>query len=514
MQRARSSPTLRIKERQVAGMLHQATDPMSAPLLRLKSPGAQTPVGTAVGKVFYNTDINWTVLDSPNIEPHRRQPGTLGNIAVPLLDDITHYPFILTHHPIISAIYRVDSKVTGTVPQDDFTYIVGKDFVGLISLEAGAEEHIGLTSQIRLSGTPLLGDFVPGMVVASTPVTYFDGYENLSLVGSRLTVTVRAQTNIGASTMYLRLMIHDEVSSDVAAAQVVPAVTTGNTVDVDVTIPYSGYFSLVVQNAGNAEEGVSIDKILYKGRMKYYMRHLTLHTQQELNHTINTARVNGSSMLLTNTAPEMMKQGIVHAAQFPASTPWLANLTLESFAMLNPTISTRKSWVDGLYTFCKPQGGADTRGVNDFVPTLAGVSAPATDLTATFIDTKSNAVYNFNPFDFGGYVGALVVPTVSPGLSQIAPTSACNLTICNAIEFTTRQQLFNVGQASIMTQQFDNYVDALSAIPQFYENPFHMSDIWKGIRAAAQRVVEFTEDVVKVAGTIGSIAAFAATAMA
>lgn len=512
-------PTLRkkleaisMKERLVEALLHQTTDPMTAPLVRMRTPAAGTAEGTALGKVFLNLAFNWTELDFNFLPPQFRNDDGTGRT---ILDDLSHFPVVLTRNVSVAAIVRVDSLSTPKkpLPLGDFVYGVYSHAVGRsIIYEAETTKHFGMNSMQYKSGANLLGDWTPGAMIESVPVVWFDG--NIDPIQtSNFTVLLDVTTSITASEVELQLVLHENKNCIVAKVIDFPATGAGGTAIAGLEIPYSGYYSFnIVHRAGNATNSMRIRYIEYTGRSAYYFRHICLHDKETLQTIIRSARVNGSSVLASNIAPTLMKQGTVYVGQFPTGTAWTDTISVRSISNDNPSVVERLQWPDGYYGYVKPQGtqaGANCFAMLPAVQTEEVLAGVTNDPSLT-----DHAVINFDPFDFAGFISFTVVPTVAPAEVPLAATSAMNLTLTQAIEFTTRKQLFNVCVSNIPTAQFDLYQDALAALDQHFENPFHMSDIWKGIRAAAQKVVEFAEDVGKVANTVGTIAASVALAMA
>lgn len=174
-------------------------------------------------------------------------------------------------------------------------------------------------------------------------------------------------------------------------------------------------------------------------------------------HLIDLVRVRvlSASILLSNVASQLNKEGSLYVAQFQTSKLWWENLAPTQIA------AARNSYVGpmekGVYGFLKPASARDFEYV-----------------TST---TVNNGVISTTGFDLTAPLEYVAVATVSVGVGTTFPGLDALVTYNHAIEFVTEDQFFEAELPMYTVQQVQTAMEEVSAIPQFYENPIHLAAI-------------------------------------
>jgi len=198
-------------------------------------------------------------------------------------------------------------------------------------------------------------------------------------------------------------------------------------------------------------------------------------TFENVVNAVNSYRVNGSSLMYTNTSSPLYRQGQVVMRQLPTRSNWI---DFNSIDLLNTEQDSGIiQAVDGAYLFHKP------------------VSAEEFSLTRTFYPDPSIPVYQQDfvteilPISGPILIGARV--TDPNGRSGYWTPSA-------SIEFETLSQWFETEQVHLASDQLEKALVALTALPQYHTNDFHLSDIWDGIKSFASDVWSGIKEVVPI----------------
>lgn len=482
----------------VAAMLHQSADPMTAPLVRVKDPSCVAPEGTAVAKVFETFDVNWGDTDLTRTVPtvFTGQAGTTTSTADILYDE-SAYIMVLTRQPVVASITRQEASA-------DSTYIVH-------TLEESSptiithSTFLTLTGYSHNDGPQPYGNFQPNAAREGFTAVWLDS-SALPLVNqSTLSVTATFSQDLsgGVRSMDITLVRMTAAGMSPVVEVRFPFVPAGVATTVVLPIPSSGYYGLEL--AFNAANDSAVPnnlmlshEIVYTNKTRFVMRHNMLLEDAVMKTFVRNSRVNGSSVLVSNRSPDIVQGGTVYATQFPGDVTWYNSFSnLSNITNVNPALRHVGMWKEGLYAFVKPQGSS--AGASPFA--LSKVSSAANP------DDPLTGTYNFDPFNLSGFVCVVVSPpTVDPANPDQYATSNATITVCQALEYSTTQQLVNVRTTGITSIEHGEYIDALSQLPQFYDNKFHMSDIWTFVKKTAQKVIEWAPVVKRVVDGVVTVA--------
>jgi hypothetical protein len=198
----------------------------------------------------------------------------------------------------------------------------------------------------------------------------------------------------------------------------------------------------------------------------------------------DAVRIYGASILFTNDASPLNRQGKLAAAQMPSGRDWREYTHFSDLAdVRNCYVSDA---VNGYYGFLKPTDPKDSNFINDSENTTGAVDYAWYDLST--------------PSDFLA-LAVNVVPTEGQDAT---------LTVSAAVEYRTTDQWRDTKLANVSAAAVEKAFEIVSMMPQHHENPLHLEDIWNFVKDAANTIYEgFREAlpvIVKGASTVGNIA--------
>jgi hypothetical protein len=258
------------------------------------------------------------------------------------------------------------------------------------------------------------------------------------------------------------------------------------------TFPSTGYYSFELffpdsyDDAGQGNLNFvfqTLDLSLRVTAMTCF-QHVMAEAMQGKEDTIRKVRINGSCILVSNTCAVQARGGTVYATQIAGSEPWY-DVIRDVRQVSNSNVVSRYvgDWAKGFYGFVKPQG-----------------TSPM-DLVDAWDDLDDSIVHlhspNFMPFRSTGTVVVLIQPP-APSEGTFSPTQY-TMSVVRALEFTTNDQFFDVEPPILRPADFQIYVEKLSKMPQFYENPLHLAAIAALIARAASFVVRYGPHAVNLA---------------
>lgn len=282
-------------------------------------------------------------------------------------------------------------------------------------------------------------------------------------------------TVVNDDLMLASLVLHTGPDETVPVSQgYFHNVNTWLELNTPLTTETSGYYSVRI-SSDHAPAGAKFSMLREANRCFVRVqtcagfRHIMSESLVNKAQIVDQVRVNGCSLLCQNVVTNFTRGGTVYAVQTTGVDPWYTMFgSTETLSNFNLNQRYVGPWEKGLYTFVKPQGDKPM------------ALRPAWErANASAVDTYGTPLPMFRPFSDQGNVCVLMVPaTVSNADGNtVYPTSTATLTVCRAIEYTTRDQFFDVESPSLPPQLFDSYSYEIGTVPQFYENPLHLHDI-------------------------------------
>jgi hypothetical protein len=194
-------------------------------------------------------------------------------------------------------------------------------------------------------------------------------------------------------------------------------------------------------------------------------------------------RILSSSVMMTPHPSLLYEGGQVSAFQLPGGVDLLDAITTQdpfgyiSTQALSITLPLKK----GMYGFHRPSSVGDFE-FKDFIVNRGGVT--------TGFDA---------PLFFGNWV---VMAASVPLVDGAYPSGSCHVTFNFNVEFRTENTWFLQLPPGTAPEDYTNGVALLRNIPQFYENPKHLSDIIKLLRSGARKVLVNSPAILELVGAL------------
>lgn len=193
-------------------------------------------------------------------------------------------------------------------------------------------------------------------------------------------------------------------------------------------------------------------------------------------------RVVGASMMYTNTADQLTRGGKLAMAQYGGSKSWTELITtFDNFADVQ-TGTRSVDAVNGVYGFLKPSGTADFEWDQDTVY------------------KQNNLFLRFQLRTAQSFLGVMLDVSNPSGRQGVWKMGF-------GCEMQTQNSVFIVAPPRATIFQFQGAMEKLKKIPQWHENPSHLSDIFNAIKSGAGKLVKgimtYGPMIMKVASTIG-----------
>jgi hypothetical protein len=489
----------------VNALLHQTMEPVSAHLARLPVVGFMPTIGTALARTVdtYSRDFSGYTSVNPSLASHL----TDRNGRYSIQNDLGVEPIILLRDPVVSHIQRTIQKLGSGDPKYKFEFaFIGNDVINpddqnvgaLCALRTDCTVYLPVAAMTHISGPRCYGDTCPGGAVGGTRVFWADANGDSSVVGeTKLIISLTigdpapgaypTAANLKAALRHHHSITKSEVVGGTDFESSVPGTYTAT-----VYVLSSGYHSIEITPTGNgwspAEDSASFlltsISCTLQVRAETTFQHVMPEALIGKEDIVRKARVNGSSVLIQNTSAEQARGGTVYATQIVGDVPWYEMLLdPRSISNANPVTRYVGDWAKGFYGYVKPQGTSPM----EMLDVWDDLDSPVDHLHQPL----------FRPFNNIGTVVVLIQPP-SPLEGTFSPTQY-TLHVVRAYEFTSTDQFFDVEPPFIPVEDYDSYVQALSTMPQFYENPLHLAAIGTLIARAAGLVVKYGPRAVELA---------------
>lgn len=226
-----------------------------------------------------------------------------------------------------------------------------------------------------------------------------------------------------------------------------------------------GYYAISMYTEGNSGlPSLGIGLIIKVGRApaaSTYMcwGHLALPHIRENLKGVKAYRITSVSLMYTNTASPLNRQGQITGLQLPKRSIWIDHLDYEELSSSNKAFTLNV--VNGLYGFLKPTSPSDFE-MDSF------------QFSTDLFDDE----YVFDILPKSDYLAIQSSIETDAGRQGY-------LTPAHHIEFETLSQWFSTDNARGSPSDLDFALRSLSLMAQWHENDFHLSDIWEGIKSAA-----------------------------
>jgi len=201
--------------------------------------------------------------------------------------------------------------------------------------------------------------------------------------------------------------------------------------------------------------------------------------------SVSAMRVNAASIMYTNMAAEMYREGKIAAIQSPLTTPWYSwwkNTTGFTTSVQGGEGGELFEADNGIYGFLKPSQP------DDFNITRPVIGDAINGYRMAFQLSHRNDYV---------VIAANISNTQNGGQGQDG-----YLTVAFQVEFETTDVWRTVGKSRFSAESFRKGLNFVKDVPQFHENPLHIGEI---IRKVAQGVVKYAPRVANIARAIAEI---------
>jgi len=192
---------------------------------------------------------------------------------------------------------------------------------------------------------------------------------------------------------------------------------------------------------------------------------------------VDAIRISSVSLMYTNTASPLNRQGQIVGIQVPKGSSWTQ---WTSFGTL---VADKKSKIldalNGMYGFLKP----------------------------TSADDFNLQVYELPDFQLNTAAGSEMVFDLYPKSDFLALVAQVNIaagqtgywTLGAAVEFTTQNQWIELHCADLSHEEMQMALDFLVNVPQWHTNALHWDDIWESIKGAARDTWSAVKEIAPIA---------------
>lgn len=191
-------------------------------------------------------------------------------------------------------------------------------------------------------------------------------------------------------------------------------------------------------------------------------------------------RINAYSLMFTNTTPVLTKGGTIVSRQTPGDEPWYELVHLGFAALSGAKGADSRNADNGVYMFARPTDPLDFAQLDD-------IDVSGGDVLGITFDLDLSRQYLATVVDYPD------------------TTTRGYFTHVFNVEFLTDNSWFNPSSYRIDSSLFERAVAETRNIPQFHENPLHLTDIWNTAKKVAGGIMKYGPAVLKAAEMIGPL---------
>lgn len=246
-------------------------------------------------------------------------------------------------------------------------------------------------------------------------------------------------------------------------------------------VPVSGYYGFDVQTATSTT--LTTTYVVNRGIATTGFAHLATPGYYANLSSVGSAQVQGVSIMFTNEASPLNKQGKVACIQLPAGEDWRSYLGYNTIAGLKEPY--RDIADQGCYGFLIPTGPSDYDYFDHTYTTSGNTTIAWFDMTW--------------PFD------CIVIQV------QVTTTAGQDgyFTRAQSFNFRTNNVWWEVAKSNYTPGEVQAVMALIPHCPQWHKNDFHVSDIWNWLKNAAVSTVGAIRDalptIINTASTVAKI---------
>jgi len=191
---------------------------------------------------------------------------------------------------------------------------------------------------------------------------------------------------------------------------------------------------------------------------------------------IDAVRITGVSLMYTNTASPLNRQGQITGLLVPKGTQWLQYTSFAQVAQDKKSVT--RDIVEGAYGFLKPTS------VDDF--NMRVYELPGD----TVSNTDEDLVFQLYPES--DYLCLIANVNIDAGQSAY-------MTMAASVEYTTLNQWISVKQGVLSDIEIKEALEVFSHIPQWHTNDLHWDDIWSWVKDTAKDIWSGIKEIAPIA---------------
>lgn len=288
-------------------------------------------------------------------------------------------------------------------------------------------------------------------------------------------------TSIGGSLWFL-----GENGSELRIDTQPTTITASNVLQWSITVP--GYYAIDLATAGTCAFGGTFTVSQQTGPGFFTYAHRAVPDLETKAATAQAIKMIGASLMFTNDAGPLNRQGKLAALQVTQNRDWRNYLTYDS--LIASKLNYTNNAVNGYYGFLKPTEEDDLRFISNNAPIIGVIGNAWFD-----IDT---------PSDFLAFNIQVTDPDGRDGRYRIAA----------AMEYRTEDRWIDVEEPVIPYTVVQSAMSCACRMPQHHENPLHLDDILNYVKDVGRRLYTgLTETVPKVVEVASKIATVGAAIM-
>lgn len=262
---------------------------------------------------------------------------------------------------------------------------------------------------------------------------------------------------------------------------------------INITTFGDGYYSLTILNGEPTSRTFQVYTTATAITASW--NHLTIGDLNPDNiNNVTEIRMHAASLLLQNEASLLNKQGKIVAVQAHKAEFWYEVYATRDTGVMYDLIATKPNSkqltaVNGLYAFLKPSSANDLDYINPCIVRGGGYAV-------------EDATY---PLTGGSDYIAFAISCTAAGSADFL------VTIYNAIEFRTNNNWLELRLPDIPQADWEQAIEGLVSMEQFFENPLHWSKIFATIgriaRVSAPVLARFPalNTIAPIVGAIGDM---------
>lgn len=492
----------RVKQNAALRGLAQLMGPHEVQPYRLYAPGmGSTMMKTYVQRLpnKFTLSIDPILDEPPQGWPYMRQGSS--RQAVWALEE-GYMQFVLTDDPIVSLIHPVITEMPeGFVYNLDGWMAPSSGDDGTITLQASHVE----SSEIHYFDVPICGDGLRctggpygdlhPMGVTSEGDYYFwidananNSGEYRAIINIDFSITCPQPSTIRQCYVTGDQLTHNAgrpVFTEYCSSPI-QTVASGLTVMYQLHVSDSGYYRFHIKGniyAGGAPQEVrwflTPGTLAYNFKTAICSKHEVNAAVQALGKSLSAARMNGVSLLLTNTTPELLKGGTGIGYCASAESELWNDLTPQPDKLntLNAELTYDEAWSKGFYAYVRP------REFGRYIETYHSRGTRGT-CNGDFADPWGLSVISLKPSRSLTQSGAQG-PTL---LAQLFTT----------VEFFSTNPIFDLRAPTMSGEAFELFVSsACKGGPPFSANEGHLSLIRNAIKSSARFIGDVLEPGIK-----------------